>query len=279
MNLPYCKFYPRDWLGDASLRSCSYAARGLWADMLCLMAANDGRRGYLEVGGRALVDAAEVARMTCGEPSEAKKLLDELERAGVFSRDGSGCIFCRRIVKDEHIRQARSEAGAQGGNPNLRRVCLTKRTSEELKQTLKQSVVSGTGTGTDDQRGLKGEAHEHMLEIYEAYPRHVAKQPALKAIAKALQKMPFEPLLAKTRDYNQHCKATKKDPQYIPHPATWFGQERFLEPLELSAASMKQRHDTHPCNPDSIYHKPNTTPEQMAEFTALKAQLAKVNSQ
>lgn len=119
MNLPWCKFYPRDWLADTGLRSCSYAARGLWIDMLMLMAMNDQRRGYLESNGRAITDVGQIARLTGGDSSEVTKLLGELQVAGVFSRDESGVILSRRMVRDEAVSDQKSKAGLQGGNPAL----------------------------------------------------------------------------------------------------------------------------------------------------------------
>jgi hypothetical protein len=34
---PWRKWYPQDWRADAPLRMCSFAARGLWIDLLGLM--------------------------------------------------------------------------------------------------------------------------------------------------------------------------------------------------------------------------------------------------
>ena len=34
---PWMKWYPADWRSDPGLRMCSFAARGLWADLLALM--------------------------------------------------------------------------------------------------------------------------------------------------------------------------------------------------------------------------------------------------
>lgn len=62
-------------------------------------------------------------------------------------------------------------------------------------------------------------------EIYEAYPRKVGKPRALDAIKKALQKLDGESLLQRTRQYA--AAVATKERRFIPHPATWFGQERF----------------------------------------------------
>lgn len=51
MKLPWIKFYASDWLSDEAVRSCSIEARGLWIDMLALMAKSDNH-GHLLIGGR-----------------------------------------------------------------------------------------------------------------------------------------------------------------------------------------------------------------------------------
>ena len=116
-KLPAFQFYPGDWMKDPSLRSCSYAARGLWTDMLCLMFEND-RRGYLQLNGNP-VSTAALARMTGGAEEEVSRLLQELESSGVFSRTAHGMIYSRRQVRDEDKRQKCAEAGKLGGNPTL----------------------------------------------------------------------------------------------------------------------------------------------------------------
>jgi hypothetical protein len=63
------------------------------------------------------------------------------------------------------------------------------------------------------------------LSIYEAYPRKVAKPAALKAISRALKGIDAAKLLELTQAYAKSQEGA--DPQYIPHPATWFNQQRF----------------------------------------------------
>ena len=61
--------------------------------------------------------------------------------------------------------------------------------------------------------------------IFSAYPRKVARKPALQAITKALKKNAADYLLERTTAYA--AAVAGKEPQFIPHPATWFNQERF----------------------------------------------------
>lgn len=114
------KFYPGDWLQDAALRTCSLAARGLWVDLLCVMHANAGRRGYLTLPTGMPMTSAHVARMVGISTHQADELFTELEQSGVFSRSETGAIFSRRMVRDDNTLRMNRENGAKGGNPSLR---------------------------------------------------------------------------------------------------------------------------------------------------------------
>lgn len=118
MKRPSFQFYPGDWLRDPSVRAVSYAARGLWTDMLCLMHESD-RRGYLQLNSKP-VTAEQLARMTGGSTDEVSCLLQELESSGVFSRTEHSVIYSRRMVRDEQKREKCVEAGRRGGNPTLK---------------------------------------------------------------------------------------------------------------------------------------------------------------
>lgn len=70
--------------------------------------------------------------------------------------------------------------------------------------------------------------------IYELYPRKVARPVALKAIVKALNRLPFDLLSERVKlfaSYVARWPAADK-PQSIPHPTTFFNQERFNDQPE-----------------------------------------------
>lgn len=96
---PWSKFFWSDWEADQGLRLCSLSAQGLWMRMLCVCARHEPK-GYLAINGNPLaVDA--IARLAGVAETEAETLMAELERNGVFSRNRSGCIYSRRMVRDE----------------------------------------------------------------------------------------------------------------------------------------------------------------------------------
>jgi hypothetical protein len=114
MKRPAFQFYPSDWRTDPGLRLCSLPARGLWIEMLCLM--HEGEPyGHLTASSVAL-DAAKLARLIGENSNNVKKWLKELDDGKVFSRNDSGVIYSRRMLRDESIREARAAGGAQGGS-------------------------------------------------------------------------------------------------------------------------------------------------------------------
>ena len=117
MKRPSFQFYPADWRKDPALSTCSLAARGLWIEMMCL-AHESERYGVLSINGTPM-SVQQIARAVGESPSVIARLVTELERSSVFSRDAQGCILSRRMVRDERIRNVRADAGRLGGNPHL----------------------------------------------------------------------------------------------------------------------------------------------------------------
>lgn len=116
MEFPYVTFFPRDWIGELSLRSLGYAHRGLWMDMLCIMACSDDP-GTLSQSGMP-VDVERLARMTGGDAKEVASLLAEMEAHGVFSRRKDGTIYCRRMVRDADLRRKGRDAAFRRWHPD-----------------------------------------------------------------------------------------------------------------------------------------------------------------
>ena len=114
-KLPSFQFYPGDWLKDPDLRICSLAAKGLLIDMLCYMHESQ-ERGVLLVRGKPLSDV-HIARLFGG--GDTREALAELIDNGVIVRREDGALYSKRMVRDEHIRQERTKAGAQGGKASI----------------------------------------------------------------------------------------------------------------------------------------------------------------
>lgn len=116
-KLPSFQFYPGDWTKDFALRFASLSARGLLVDLLCLCF-EAPRRGVLtKADGITPLSDEEIADAVAGSTRQEKlAALRELEERGVLSRDDNGCLYSRRMVRDEDIRVKKQTAGSKGGS-------------------------------------------------------------------------------------------------------------------------------------------------------------------
>lgn len=114
---PWFKFYPQDWRGDAKLRMCSIGARGLWAEMLCVMHEAEPY-GYLLSNGNT-VTSRQMAALAGVSQGECMKYMLELVSAGVYSIDENKVIYSRRMVRDKAKAERDRNNGKGGGNPIL----------------------------------------------------------------------------------------------------------------------------------------------------------------
>ena len=169
---------------DPAVRSVSYAGRGLWIDMLCLMHESD-RRGYLQHATGKPVTQEQLARMTGGSPEEVSRLLQDLKDSGVVSCTEHGTFFCRRMVRDEMKRQKCVEAGRLGGNPTLK---------GEVKGHLKGEVnrfptPSSSSSSSSSKRGEEAPPDSNseigdtkqptVIEYFERRYTEILKKPVL----------------------------------------------------------------------------------------------------
>lgn len=76
-------------------------------------------------------------------------------------------------------------------------------------------------------------------KIYTAYPKKVGKADALKAIEKALRIRTFEFLMEATQAYA--AARTGQDPQFTPHPASWFNAGHYDDDRTAWAQSGNQK--------------------------------------
>ena len=201
MMHPWFKFYANHWSGDPHLRLCSLTARGLLIDLMAI-AHNGNPYGYVTNGDKAL-NEQELGRVLSCNWQTVSKALAELELNGRIGRAIGGVIYIPRMVRDGNKTKEYREYGRRGGNPELNLGVNPRDKAEEDKEEEKKKIE----------------------DIYQAYPRKTAKPRAIQAISKALKKNRADFLLQKVREYSVATGGMER--QYIPHPSTWFNQERF----------------------------------------------------
>lgn len=116
---PAFQFYPDKWQTDKDLRTCSIGARGLWAEIMCVIHTCTPYGHLTDAKGRAMPDSDAAQLCGVGLPSY-RKLLAELEDKGVPSRTDGGVLYSRRMVRDEDLRNARAEGGPLGAEHGIK---------------------------------------------------------------------------------------------------------------------------------------------------------------
>lgn len=132
--------------------------------------------------------------------------LNELEALGLISRESRSSTSGR---KTDIIKLAIGEACNRKNLPVAQPEIFCSATGSPLpvaSSVLNQSVMTSN--------------RKDPVEIYEAYPKHVARKAALKAIATALKEIAFDDLLQAVKDFSQAVAGSEKD--LMPNPATWF---------------------------------------------------------
>lgn len=113
------------------------------------------------------------------------------------------------------------ESGLKGGLSQGSMQGLARAQPERTGESTPEKTLSARPEPKDSDSMLD----EMCLLIYDAYPKKVGRPAAIRAIRSAIGRELSPILLSKTRDYAAAVKG--KDPRYIPHPATWFNQERY----------------------------------------------------
>lgn len=228
-KLPAIQFYPGDWRKDPGVQALSFHDRGVWFEIILLMHESD-ERGKLLLNGKPMPEQA-LARLLGLDNQNLTNTLTTLLDFGVASRcEETGAIMCRRMLRDENLRNIRKEAGSKGGNP----VLLKQKATTMLKQ--KRTPSSSTSLKMSDCDNNQSQVVQ-FEDFWSICPRKTAKGSARKAWLKAIKTASPETIIDGIKAYAKSAQGT--EPQYIAHPATWLNGERWSD--ETTVQTKKPR--------------------------------------
>lgn len=148
-KLPAFQFYPGDWRKDPGVQSLDFHDRGVWFEMLCYMHESE-ERGVLLLNGHPM-DESALARLLGLDKQILTTTLTTLLTYGVATRrEEDGAIICRRMVRDEQLRQVRQSAGKKGGNPNLLKQNSTTQVNQKPTPSSSSSISSSASATEED---------------------------------------------------------------------------------------------------------------------------------
>ena len=147
-----------------------------------------------------------------------------LEKCDLWSITGEDVVVWGYPKSKQAEVQAKREGGRIGG---LRSAQARANQNPKAPSSSPSSSASTEGEGKEKGKD-KVNGKVSVESIYLAYPKHVGKQAALKAIAQALKTIPSARLLECSRAYAAAVATWPAEHRdFIPHPAKWFNDGRF----------------------------------------------------
>lgn len=158
-----------------------------------------------------------LAKRYCSSAEKFKTVVTQYQLFDVFEDDTFASLsLLRRMEAYDNIILKRKESGALGGKARAEKRKLSK-CLPNAKQT--------------DSKHVANRVDKSRIEnIYDLYPKKVGRGAALKSIEKALRKIASAELEVAVIKYAESVRG--KDKQFIPNPATWFNQERWMDEHE-----------------------------------------------
>lgn len=133
-NRPSFQFYPSDWTSNPNLRRCTFAEKGIWLEVMCLMH-DQAEYGVLrwplkEIAETVKCKTADLQSLIRkGVLKGDDKALSEpyiyVPRSGrkdgdpvtLIDTQGGPIWYSSRMVKDEYVRTIRAESAGNGAAP------------------------------------------------------------------------------------------------------------------------------------------------------------------
>ena len=224
-------FFWSDWRSDTNLQLCSYAAKGLWMDMLGIMADNGG---YLRINDRNL-DPADIVKLFGGTVADVEILIAELERNGVFSRDRRWSIFCRRQVRGEkNRRNGRLGGEAKSRSDKEKQISLT-------QEALPLSPIPNSTTSTSDKGVGLNVVDDWPEDYFERFwmrypPGRKTEKKAVEAKLVRIRR-DREVTFAKLMAGLDRFVGTRPDPKFTPAPLVWLNRGRWDDEYALGGGN------------------------------------------
>ena len=199
-----------DVLNDPKVQRLSGESFKFWINMLCIASKNGGVLPSIE----DMAFALRVSNDVC------TSLIDELKTCGLI--DGSK----RLVPHGWEKRQYKSDTSTD-------RVKRFRERSRNVTETVSETAPdTDTETDTETDKNQKkipkkrdrSAGSAEFENFWLVYPRKINRAVALKAFEKATRKTEADLIITAVRGYK-----FADDEQFIPHPATWLNQERWID--------------------------------------------------
>jgi uncharacterized protein YdaU (DUF1376 family) len=221
MSLPFMKMYWGDYLGD------TYHLRAIEHGGYLLLIAHYWRVGSLPSDPAKL---AQIARMTKKEwaahgdaileffkDGKHKRIDEEREKANAKSAKAVNAAHQRwDSEKEANLLKTLNTGNANASLLHSERNANQNQIPEPEPLRLKKE--------NPKEKKTRSAGSAEFENFWSVYPRKINRAVALKAFEKAIRKTEADLIITAVRGYK-----FADDEQFIPHPATWLNQERWID--------------------------------------------------
>lgn len=252
MKRPSFQFYPGDWASNPNLKRCTFAERGIWLEVMCLMHDQEAYgvlrwplKDIAQAVGCKLADLQALARkgVLKGDDSDLTEAFVYVPRSG--RKDGdpvtlvppqAGPIwYSSRMVKDEYVRTIRGGEAGSGESPKQAPKAPPDATPKGgigaafgPRGSSSSSSPSGKNPPTP-----KGEGR--FAEFWSAWPAGDRKQDRKKCLAK-WQRCRWDDEADAIVAHVAAMKVTRQwRDGYEPAPLTYLNGERWRDGVPVAA--------------------------------------------
>ena len=143
--------------------------------------------------------------------------------------------------RDGEISEKRAKAGRMGAHATNASKCQQESANDS---NCRQMPANADNKNKSKNKNIEKESDKELSarfdRFWSAYPRHVAKQEALKRFEKLNPSDDLLETMLKAIEKQKGSEQwTKDNGQYIPHPSTWLNQSRWEDELPAAGTSGK----------------------------------------
>ncbi|HUX03091.1 MAG TPA: hypothetical protein VMY35_19190 [Phycisphaerae bacterium] len=142
--------FPADWFAEETLKFVSFAAQGLWINIIFLLHRSP-IRGELRRGDGSKMDGNALATVLGRTPDQVLPALQELIDHGVCSTLDDGTVYSRRMRRGKSLKEKRKDAGLLGAR----------------ERWQGDSTVDGKGMANQKTDGKRGKGKERKGVVTE----------------------------------------------------------------------------------------------------------------
>jgi len=230
-NRPATLWFWDDWFSSFDVQVSTFAAQGLWVNMLGIMAKAE-IKGAMRSAGKQ-IDSKMLAKRYGKSEKEVSVLLKELEDNGVFSRLPDGTIINRRMFgesqRQDQISKIRAEAGKAGAEARWK----ADGKSDDKKMAKMALSSSSSSSITSSSSRVKADNTGQLFEeFWQAYPREgrfhkKACGQRFASIVKAGGLDELKAGFAGYVDFLKYQRLEKNFEQQAMHVMTFLNKERY----------------------------------------------------